>query len=192
MTDERETSTLGDYLSLGALQALTHPLRVRMFELLDEGPSTATALARQLGESTGATSYHLRILARHGFIEEVPDLGSRRERWWRRIKGRTWASAGTEESDEYQLASARLRTAVLQREARILEQFLETAQRYPPAWLEAASFLNVALEMTPSEAEEVASRVLELFRPFLRQNRMEPPEDARRVVATLRLVPSWL
>lgn len=71
-----------------ALLGFAHPLRVRMFdELAARGPATATELARRLGESTGATSYHLRLLARHGFIEEDPDRGSARERWWRAAPG---------------------------------------------------------------------------------------------------------
>ena len=54
-----------------SLKALAHPLRLELLELLRfEGPSTASALARRVGESSGATSYHLRQLARHGYIEE--------------------------------------------------------------------------------------------------------------------------
>lgn len=47
------------------------------------GPVSSTTLARALGESTGATSYHLRQMAKHGFVEEVPELARGRERWWR-------------------------------------------------------------------------------------------------------------
>lgn len=43
-------------------------------------PGTATALAAELGVSTGATSYHLRQLARHGLLTEVATAG--RERRW--------------------------------------------------------------------------------------------------------------
>lgn len=54
-----------------------------MRRLRRDGPATATSLARVLGENTGATSYHLRQLAEHGFIEDDPALGHGRERWWR-------------------------------------------------------------------------------------------------------------
>src|ERR671931_1012199 len=64
--------------------ALAHPLRFRIMELLREGPSTASRLARRLGESRGSMSYHLRALAGVGAILEAPELGTRRERWWRR------------------------------------------------------------------------------------------------------------
>ena len=54
--------------SLGAreVRALAHPLRLRMLESLQDGPATASMLARELGESSGATSYHLRALAAAG------------------------------------------------------------------------------------------------------------------------------
>ncbi|MDN5857227.1 MAG: helix-turn-helix domain-containing protein [Pseudonocardia sp.] len=66
------------------VRALRHPLRKRLLRALHRnGPATATALAKALGENTGATSYHLRRLAEHGFVEDDPERGRGRERWWR-------------------------------------------------------------------------------------------------------------
>ena len=66
------------------LRALTHPVRLRILGLLRTlGPTTASQVARRLGLNSGATSYHLRQLAEHGFVEEAPELGNKRERWWR-------------------------------------------------------------------------------------------------------------
>lgn len=66
------------------LRALRHPLRQRLLRLLHHrGRATATTLARELGENTGATSYHLRRLAAHGFVEDDAEQGPGRERWWR-------------------------------------------------------------------------------------------------------------
>ena len=51
-------------LSLDSLKALAHPLRVRILHVLTtRGPQTSSSLAAELGESTGSTSYHLRLLA---------------------------------------------------------------------------------------------------------------------------------
>ncbi|WP_372352781.1 winged helix-turn-helix domain-containing protein [Streptomyces sp. KL116D] len=50
-----------------------------------EGPATASRLAAKLGESSGATSYHLRQLAAHGFVEDAPGRGTARERWWKAV-----------------------------------------------------------------------------------------------------------
>ncbi len=49
----------------------------------EHGPATSTTLASALGENTGTTSYHLRVLADAGVIEEVPGRANGRERWWR-------------------------------------------------------------------------------------------------------------
>ena len=65
-------------------KALAHPVRQEMLRHLDsQGPATSTTLAEALGESTGTTSYHLRVLADAGVIEEAPGHGDGRERWWR-------------------------------------------------------------------------------------------------------------
>jgi DNA-binding transcriptional ArsR family regulator len=67
-------------------KAMSHPLRREMLQYLGEhGAATSTTLAEALGESTGTTSYHLRVLADAGVIEEVPGRAHGRERWWRAI-----------------------------------------------------------------------------------------------------------
>src|SRR5688500_20312710 len=54
-----------------ALRALAHPLRNRLLgQLRLHGPATASQLGRTVGESSGATSYHLRQLAAYGFVED--------------------------------------------------------------------------------------------------------------------------
>src|SRR6188508_682311 len=69
-------------LTRSAMWAMAHPIRFRIWELLREGPSTASRVGRRLGESRGSASYHLRVLARAGLIVEDESLGTRRERWW--------------------------------------------------------------------------------------------------------------
>src|SRR5690242_12974406 len=80
MDTEHRNDDLDD---VRAIRALAHPLRLRLLDLLRfEGPSTATKLAALVGESSGATSYHLRMLAQYGYVEEA-DATDNRERWWR-------------------------------------------------------------------------------------------------------------
>jgi DNA-binding transcriptional ArsR family regulator len=65
---------------------MSHPLRREMLRHLGEhGTASSTTLAEALGESTGTTSYHLRVLADAGVIEEVPGQTNGRERWWRTV-----------------------------------------------------------------------------------------------------------
>jgi len=74
--------------SIGAdsLKAFAHPLRMSLYaELGRLRSATASQLARALNESSGQTSYHLRQLERHGFVEDDPDHTGGRERWWRPV-----------------------------------------------------------------------------------------------------------
>lgn len=65
-----------------ALRVLAHPLRSRLLgQLRIHGPSTATRLATELGTNSGATSYHLRVLAAVGLVQDTAG-GSGRERVW--------------------------------------------------------------------------------------------------------------
>jgi DNA-binding transcriptional ArsR family regulator len=70
----------------GRWKAMSHPLRRQMLRYLTEHEAaTATTIAAALGENTGATSYHLRVLAAAGVIEDMPERRHGRERWWRII-----------------------------------------------------------------------------------------------------------
>ena len=79
--------------SAAGLRALSHPTRLRILvRLRIEGPATATQLAQELKLNTGATSYHLRQLAEHGFIEDDRERGDARDRWWRAAHESTHAN----------------------------------------------------------------------------------------------------
>lgn len=69
-----------------ALKAMANPRRARMLtELGKRGEANSTTIAEALGENTGTTSYHLRILADAGIIEEMPERSVGRERWYRTV-----------------------------------------------------------------------------------------------------------
>ncbi|QNE21775.1 helix-turn-helix transcriptional regulator [Kribbella qitaiheensis] len=73
-----------------SLRGLAHPLRMTILEVLQlDGPATSTTLSSRLGESTGTISWHLRLLAEHGYIEEDVERGTKRERWWRAVPRQT-------------------------------------------------------------------------------------------------------
>lgn len=75
---------------LDTLKAVSHPLRLSLLgRLRSEGPATASELGRSLGESSGATSYHLRQLERFGFVGDAEDQPSGRERRWRALHDST-------------------------------------------------------------------------------------------------------
>ncbi|WP_293698707.1 helix-turn-helix domain-containing protein [uncultured Agrococcus sp.] len=73
------------YASKDALRAMSHPVRIDILQFLRHKQSARAAdLAEALGVAANSMSYHLRILAKAGLIEEAPDLArDRRDRVWR-------------------------------------------------------------------------------------------------------------
>ena len=66
------------------IRALAHPLRLRILALLDdEGEVTATRCAEVTGESVASCSFHLRMLAKYGYVEAADRRG--KERPWRSV-----------------------------------------------------------------------------------------------------------
>ena len=146
-----------------ALRALTHPLRLRLIGLLrTEGPSTATLLGRRLGESSGATSYHLRELARYGFVAEEEGRGTGRERWWRAQHRIThwevedFTEEGSEVVDELNRHIVALR-------GQHLQAWLEQQSQLDQAWDGAAELSDWALRLTPEEARQLSREVGEVI-----------------------------
>jgi DNA-binding transcriptional ArsR family regulator len=159
---------------VGAIRALAHPLRLRLLDLLRfDGPSTATLLARRVGESSGATSYHLRQLGRHGFIEDAGS-GRGRERWWR-YRERQLGLRGDSTGSEREVLAE-----LLSREAHALDGFLA---RRPddPEWDEPAFFMSLALRLTASELHELRAGIEALIAPLARADSPEAPAGARAV-----------
>ena len=137
---------------IAGLRALSHPVRLRMLTLLrGEGPATATTLAQRLDLNTGATSYHLRQLAQHGFIEEDTERGNARDRWWRAAHSSTrtdFREKGVVDSDvEAYLTAVALMYADRMRAAVSEMPFL------PEEWRTVGTLSDWELSLTPAQAE---------------------------------------
>ena len=64
------------------MRALAHPVRLALLEVLaDEGRLTATEAGEKVGESPANASFHLRQLAKYGFVEEAEGGTGRRRPW---------------------------------------------------------------------------------------------------------------
>ncbi len=143
------------------LKALTHPVRLRMLGLLRaEGPATSTTLAARLGLNTGATSYHLRQLAQHGFVEDDSERGNGRDRWWRAAH----QSTVTELDPAPDAASHETVDAYLQAVAVVMTEHLQRAVEerplLPDPWRDASTFSDWAVRLTPTRAAALV-RLLE-------------------------------
>jgi len=158
------------------LRALTHPIRLRLLGLLRaDGPQTSAELARRTGLNTGATSYHLRMLASHGFIEDAPGLGTARERHWRAVHlltsvPETPAAAPADASGSARPTldeRAAYIQAVVTQETRAMQSAAEEWQELPEQWRSATLFDDVLLRLSADQAREVADRLQETLRDLL-------------------------
>lgn len=141
---------------IAGLRALSHPVRLRMLALLrGEGPATATTLAARLDLNTGATSYHLRQLAQHGFIEEDIERGNARDRWWRAAHQSTrtdFREEGVVDSD----VEAYLTTVALLYADRMRAAVSEMAF-LPEEWRAVGTLSDWELRLTPAQAESLVT-----------------------------------
>jgi len=179
---------------LGAteLRALAHPLRLRMLEVLREGPATASQLGRTLGESSGATSYHLRVLAGVGMVEEDVERGNARERWWRRPDDIVVVTGvpGTGDA-EYEAALAQLKAVFLERDEQAMERYLQLREQLGKGGDEATYIGNWRVQATPEEISELGAAILRLV-DALRRPPEDRPEGAFPFHITYRALPQAL
>ncbi len=148
----------GRTIEAGALKALAHPLRVRIYDLLSErGPQTASSLAALIGETSGATSYHLRALAAHDLIREVPGRGTARERWWERPKGRVTLPGPDDTMSPSSRAAAQIVTAEFfrLRHQTLMEYIDRPAAEQPEEWRDAGLVMTTMLDLTPAQMAEL-------------------------------------
>ncbi|GFZ81570.1 winged helix-turn-helix domain-containing protein [Nesterenkonia alkaliphila] len=134
-----------------SLKAFAHPLRMRILEYLsDHEEATSTTLAKHLGESTGQTSYHLRQLARYGFVKEVEGKGTARERWWRSGGLNIPAAEVQTLARQTPLMQTLAEQQAHTRTEKML-QFTRRIAQEAPEWVEASANSTVVATLTAQE-----------------------------------------
>jgi DNA-binding transcriptional ArsR family regulator len=170
-----------------ALRALAHPLRTRLLGRLRlGGPATASQLGRAIGESSGATSYHLRQLEAYGFVEEVEGRGNARERWWRaRHRLTTWQPAELAAEDGGQEVRDELTRQQIGMQARVLGAWQAQQDRLDPAWAGAADLSDYALRLRPDQARALADELAAVVTRWLQGHPADGPAEDGELVAVL-------
>ena len=65
------------------MRLLASPVRIAIYNFLrDKDGATATTCGQAVDLSPSAASYHLRLMAKHGLIEQVARGNDGRETWW--------------------------------------------------------------------------------------------------------------
>jgi DNA-binding transcriptional ArsR family regulator len=147
------------------------------------GPSTASRLARRLGYSRGSISYHVRYLAHAGVVEELPNEGTARERWWRRPDPPLIGE--TREDPESQEIGARMLGMFFARDDDVRRRFVTGP--VSADWQRGAFVGNWLVALTPEEADELG-RCLFAIVDDLRRRRDAPP-GAEQALVTVSVLP---
>ncbi|MEV4833479.1 helix-turn-helix domain-containing protein [Nonomuraea sp. NPDC049486] len=173
---EHGTRKLDD---LEALRALAHPRRQRILNHLSaHGPATSAELARELDLNTGATSYHLRELAKHGFVEELPEKAHGRERWWRFVPADLRFPLRSEQDEE-------TRAIIDEMNARAIADDMQAFRRAqaavdPGGWGDAFPYSRGTIRVTLEELAEFFEEYIALLGKYDKTAEEAGP-GARRV-----------
>jgi DNA-binding transcriptional ArsR family regulator len=173
-----------------SLKGLAHPLRLQLLtELNARGSATASQLASVLGESSGATSYHLRQLHRHGFVEEDPSRGTGRERVWIPRRG-GWSLPVFDLVEDPASASAvdLVLRAQMQADQERLAGLLVRAPTWPQEWRDVAVRRDTHVTLDPEQVEQMRSEVDAVIDRY--RNETSPGTGARRVSVVYVVMPT--
>ncbi len=184
--DEHDFSSKIDSItpSPAQLRALTHPIRLRLLGLLRiDGPQTASDLARRTGLNTGSTSYHLRMLAKNGFIEKDQDRSKGRKLFWKSSNTATVTNTPHQDDPEAQTKMDAMYGFQQMVAAEYSRQMLAATSQWQtlaPEWQDASTLSDFPIRVTAQEAKGIVHRIASILLDELHkhplQNAGESPE----------------
>jgi Helix-turn-helix domain len=173
------------------MRALAHQARIAIWMHLGmHGPATATECAQIAGLSPSACSYHLRTLARYGFVEEDPQSAADgRERPWRARLLAFNMINGPDAPPATQVASQLLVENMRAAAEEIRVRYLARRSEYPADWQTTAGEVFSVAHVTPDELDQMRSEVLEVMARYIRLDPASRSSGALPVRITLDLFP---
>lgn len=169
-----------------AIRAYAHRTRMELVGLLrTDGPLTATRAAELTGESVASCSYHLRMLAKYGLVEEVPGPG--RQKPWRATAQFTSIPRGSADP-AVAAATTDLRVFLAQQYFEEVLHAERTWARLPKEWQVAEAFGDRLLYVTPAELLELRDGIDQLLSRY--DDRNTQPElrpEGAELVQVLRI-----
>jgi predicted ArsR family transcriptional regulator len=149
-----------------AMRAVAHPVRIALLEVLGtEGPLTATQAGEHIGESPTTCSFHLRQLAKYGFIEEVEGVPGRRRPW--RLIHTGLSFSDVSDDPETRLAATALSRVLHAFYLDRLKEGLALRRDTPTEWQKATGASEFLLYVTVEELQALDEQVEALVKPFV-------------------------
>jgi DNA-binding MarR family transcriptional regulator len=169
------------------LRALAHPLRLALLDhLMSFGDQTAARCAAAVGSTTSNCSYHLRALARAGFVERAESADGRERPWRATATGLSYGSNGDELSPAAAAAALALDELSLAHGEELTREARRRHGGEPAEWRAAEAYHEFSLHLTAEELAELVARIDALVRPYIGMTRRDAPAGAE--VALLRLL----
>ena len=152
--------------------------------------STASSLADRLGESSGATSYHLRALAKHDLIREVEGRGTARERWWERPRGSvTISTPDTLRTPSGRAASQIVVTETYRQRHEQLMRFLADSLSDDGEIETAAELSTATTRLTPAQFAAISAEINRVISTAVETYRDQEGDDVRPYLIRLDMFP---
>lgn len=164
------------------IRAMAHPLRLRLIEELAAlGTATATELSDRVGESPANCSWHLRLLAKYGFVEEAGPAEGRRRPW--RVVPRTNRWGGRDDNVELMAAADVATGVILEQELTALRDWIAWRRSEDPRWRDAAGMVQSLSWLTSDELAEINAAIWAVVarHPERISDPASRPPDARLV-----------
>ncbi|GAB3946188.1 helix-turn-helix domain-containing protein [Kribbella albertanoniae] len=172
------------------MKVLAHPIRQRILsELQRGGEVTSTTLAHKLGVTTGNTSYNLRVLAEHGFVEEVPGRGNGRERWWRGSVQDLRFPRHSEQGEAMRAVFQEFNNLALAEDEEALHRFLRRRDELGP-WADALPFSRGTVNVTLGQLEEFFEEYIALLMKYADSTNAPDARSVRAYFLAFPEVPS--
>lgn len=154
------------------IRALAHPVRLELLDCLDDvGQATATECAEAIDESVASCSYHLRMLAKHGYIEQVERPG--REKPWKVVSHKRSQVIDRNAAGSVHAVSA-MATIHVHRQLDRIQSWLQRAPQLPVDDLDVSTITGSSFYATYEEIRQFREDLWELSRRF--DGRWQHPE----------------
>ena len=157
-----------------AIRAITHPIRLALLDALAlEGPLTATRAGELISEPPNACSFHLRQLAKYGFVEEAGN------RPWR-LTNFGMHFGDLHGDPETKLAARGLSRMLRELYFARLQAFYDSRGDYPPEWQAVTDAREFILHVSPDELRAVGEEItaiIDRYRGRLTDRSLRPEDS---------------
>lgn len=163
------------------LKAYAHPLRRRIVKsVAGRGHARATDVAADLGVPANSVSFHLRVLADAGLIEEAPEHArDKRDRVWKPTEG-SWNVGSPEHPIVDEELGGAVMTALADDHVEMLRRVIAWAPEYVSGRdpVVHGTFSQSSLRLTEAEFSEVERRIHDVIKEA--QEAHDPDDPATR------------